>query len=256
MAYKSNCSLYCRMEPRMLQGERKEGSLVDHLEELRWAIIRALLSVVAIFPVAYYFSDALTELLLRHLCPSDLKLRYFSPVEPLFVKLKMSLYLSGLVAAPYVLRQIWGFVAPGLYLREKRFAGFLLSASCLLFVAGVAFSLWFILPLVMTFSVGFQTPYLEAAIGFEQFVSLVGLLAIGFGIMFQCPALVFVLIYTGIVSLERVVALRPVILVAILVISALLTPPDVFSQLMMAIPTWLLFEAGVLLARLFCRRPS
>ncbi len=244
------------MEPEMLQGERKEGSVVEHLEELRWAIIRALLAVVAIFPIAYYFSDALVELLLRYLCPPDLRLRYFSPVEPLFVKLKMSMYLAGLVAAPYVLRQVWGFVAPGLYLREKKLAGFLLSASCLLFIAGAAFSLWFILPLVMTFSVGFQTTYLEAAIGFEQFVNLVGMLVIGFGAMFQSPALIFVLIYTGVVSVERVVALRPVIIVVILIISAVLTPPDVLSQMMMAIPTWLLFEAGILLARLFCRKSS
>ncbi len=235
----------------MLQGEHKEGSVVEHLEELRWAIIRSLLSVLLLFPVAFYFSDQLTGALVGRLCPAGLKLRYFSPVEPLFVQLKMSLYLAICVAAPYILRQIWGFVAPGLYSAEKRFAGLLLLISCLLFAVGAAFSLFVILPVVMTFSIGFQTSYLEAAIGFEQFINLTGMLSIAFGAMFQCPAVVFILIRTGVVSIERITSLRSVIIVVILVISAILTPPDVFSQLMMAIPTWLLFEIGLLAARLF-----
>lgn len=237
----------------MLQGQHKEGSIVEHLEDLRWAIIRALLSVLLVFPLAYYFSDQLTDLLVGRLCPAGLKLRYFSPVEPLLVKLKMSMYLGIFVAAPYILRQAWGFVSPGLYSTEKRLAGILLMISCLLFAAGAGFALVFILPVVMTFSVGFQTSYLEAAIGFEQFINLVGMLAISFGAMFQCPAVVFILIRTGVVSVERVASLRSVIIVVILVISAVLTPPDVFSQMMMAIPTWLLFELGLLAARLFGR---
>ncbi len=235
----------------MLQGEHKDGSVIEHLEELRWAIIRSLLSVVLLFPVAFYFSDQLTGILVGKLCPAGLKLRYFSPVEPFLVQLKISLFIAVCVAAPYILRQAWGFIAPGLYFTEKRFAGLLLVISCALFAAGAAFSLVVILPMVMAFSIGFQTSYLEAAIGFEQFINLTGMLTVAFGAMFQCPAVVFILIRTGVVSIERITALRSVIIVVILVVSAILTPPDVFSQLMMAIPTWLLFELGLLAARLF-----
>lgn len=102
----------------------------------------------------------------------------------------------------------------------------------------------------MKFSIGFQSSYLEAAIGYEQFVDLVGILALAFGAMFQCPAVIFILVRTGVVSIERITELRSVIIVVILIISAILTPPDVISQLMMAIPTWLLFELGLLAARM------
>ncbi|HNX74155.1 MAG TPA: twin-arginine translocase subunit TatC [Candidatus Rifleibacterium sp.] len=239
----------------MLQGESKEGSIVEHLEELRWAIIRALLSVTLLFPVAFYFSDRLTEVLVGRLCPPGMKLRYFSPVEPLFVQLKMSLFLAMFVAAPYILRQLWGFIAPGLYNTERRHAGLLLLISCLLFAAGTLFSLALILPLIMAYSVGFQTPYLEPAIGFEQFINLAGLLSLSFGIMFQCPALIFILIRTGLVTAEKVAAMRPFIIVAIFVAAAILTPPDVISQVLMAVPTWLLFELGLLAARFFAPSP-
>lgn len=233
----------------MLQGENKEGSFVEHLEELRWAIIRSLISVVALFPLTFYFSGDLTAMLVGRFCPPGLKLRYFSPVEPLLVQLKMAMYLAIIVAAPYILKQVWGFVAPGLYLRERRLAGGLLLASCLLFIVGGAFALILILPIVMSFSAGFQSAWLEPSIGFEQFVNLTGLLAISFGAMFQCPAAVFILIRTGIVSYEKLASLRPVIIVVIFILAAILTPPDAVSQLLMGIPTWLLFELGLLLAR-------
>lgn len=116
----------------MLQGEHKEGSVIEHLEELRWAIIRALLSVVLLFPLAFYFSDQLSGILVEKLCPPGLKLRYFSPVEPFLVQLKMSLFLATFVAVPYILRQVWGFIAPGFYSPEKRFAGCFWSVVCFL----------------------------------------------------------------------------------------------------------------------------
>lgn len=240
----------------MLQGENKVGSFVDHLEELRWALIRAVISVVLLFPVAYLFSDQLNSTLVSSFCPVGLKLRYFSPIEPLLVKLKMSLYLSMCVAAPYILRQAWGFLAPGLYHGEKKFAGWLLLVSCILFAAGGAFALFAILPVVMAFSLGFQTPWLEAAIGFEQFISLIGMMVLAFGLMFQFPAAVVLLVRTGAVSIERLGSLRSYVFVAILIISAILTPPDVFSQMMMAVPTYLLFELGLLAARLFVPSPG
>ena len=192
-------------------------------------------------------------MLVGRFCPPGLKLRYFASRTSV-VQLKMAMYLAIIVAAPYILKQV--FVAPGLYLRERRLAGGLLLASCLLFIVGGAFAMILILPVVMNFSVGFQSAWLEPSIGFEQFVNLTGLLAISFGAMFQCPAAVFILIRTGIVSYEKLASLRPVIIVVIFILSAILTPPDAVSQLLMGIPTWLLFELGLLLARFAAPRGS
>ncbi|KAF1082943.1 MAG: Twin-arginine translocation protein TatC [Candidatus Rifleibacterium amylolyticum] len=232
----------------MLTGERKEGTFVEHLEDLRWAIIRSLTSVVVMFPVAYYLSDSLIEWLVAGFCPAGMKLRYFSPIEPLLVQLKMALYLSLFSCVPYILRQFWGFVAPGLYEREKKSAGWLLLSSWLLAMLGCTFAVIVIFPLVMQFSMGFQTAYLEAAIGIGHFVGLFGMLLLGFAVMFQFPAGVFMMVKTGMVSLERIKSLRAIIFVVILIVSAILTPPDVISQLMMGIPTYLLFELGLLAA--------
>ncbi|MBU1105349.1 MAG: twin-arginine translocase subunit TatC [Candidatus Riflebacteria bacterium] len=232
----------------MLAGEQKEGTFVEHLEDLRWAIIRSLVSVVLIFPIAFYLSDSLIDWLVAYFCPAGMKLRYFSPIEPLLVQLKVSLYLALFICAPYLLRQLWGFVAPGLYLREKSAAGWLLLSSWLLAVLGAAFAMFVIFPIVMQFSMGFETAYLEAAIGIAQFTGLFGMLMLGFAVMFQFPAGVFLLVRVGIVSLDRLKSLRAVIFVVILIISAILTPPDVVSQLMMGIPTYLLFELGLLAA--------
>ncbi|MDD2999063.1 MAG: twin-arginine translocase subunit TatC [Candidatus Riflebacteria bacterium] len=234
----------------MLQGENKNGTFTEHLEELRWALIRSLVSITVIFPLAFLFSDDITTLAIRHFCPPGLTLRYFSPIEPLMVKLKMSLYIAIFVAAPYVLRQAWNFMAPGLYAAEKSFAGWLLLFSWLLFAGGSAFALIVILPVIMSFSLKMQTPYLEAAIGFDQFTALIGMLTLAFGIMFQWPTAIFMAVKTGLTSVDKLKSLRAIIFVIILIISAILTPPDVFSQLMMAIPTYLLFEVGLLVASL------
>lgn len=235
-------------EFHLLAGDQKEGTFVEHLEDLRWTIIRSLVCVALMFPVAFYLSDSITEWLVAYFCPAGMKLRYFSPIEPLLVQLKMSLYLALFISTPYLLRQIWSFLAPGLYLREKTVAGWLLLSSWLLAILGGAFAMFVIFPLVMQFSLGFQTVYLEAAIGISQFTGLFGMLMLGFAVMFQFPAGVFLLVRAGIVSLALVKSQRAVVFVAIMIVSAILTPPDVVSQMLMGIPTYLLFELGLLAA--------
>lgn len=125
----------------MLQGETREGSLIDHLEEMRAVIVRMLLCVALLFPVVFYFSDALLALMIKHLCPPGMTLKFFSPVEPLLVQLKIAFYGAIFVAAPYLLLKLWGFVAPGLYERERSISGWLIAACWVLFVAGAAFTL-------------------------------------------------------------------------------------------------------------------
>jgi sec-independent protein translocase protein TatC len=166
----------------------------------------------------------------------------------LLVKLKLSFYAAVFVAAPYLLRQIWSFVAPGLYLKERSVTGWLLFSSWFLFLLGSIFSVYIILPLVMSFSMGFESVYLQAAIGIGHFVSLLLMLMLGFGIMFQFPPVVFVIVSTGLVRVETLKSYRALVFVGVFIVSALLTPPDVFSQLLMGLPTYLLFEVGLLAA--------
>ncbi|MEW6709316.1 MAG: twin-arginine translocase subunit TatC, partial [Candidatus Riflebacteria bacterium] len=232
----------------MLQGETREGSLLEHLEELRAVILRMLLCISVLFPLLFYFSDSLLKLIVAELCPAGMTLKFFSPVEPLMVQLKIAFYGAIFVGAPYLLMQVWGFVAPGLYSREKAVAGWLLFSSWLLFALGAAFSLMVILPLVMKFSFTYESVFLQAAIGIGQFVSLIIMLMLGFGLMFQFPVGVFILIVSGIVKIEKIRAARSYIIVAVFIMSALLTPPDVMSQVLMGVPTWLLFEIGLLAA--------
>ncbi len=240
----------------MLQGETREGSLLEHLEELRAVILRMLLCVAVLFPLLFHFSESLLKLIVAELCPAGMTLKFFSPVEPLMVQLKIAFYGSIFVGAPYLLMQVWGFVAPGLYSREKAAAGWLLFLSWLLFALGAAFSLMVILPLVMKFSFAYESVFLQAAIGIGQFVSLIIMLMLGFGLMFQFPVGVFVLIVTGIIEIEKIRAARSYIIVAVFIISALLTPPDVMSQALMALPTWLLFELGLLVASIVMKFKS
>jgi sec-independent protein translocase protein TatC len=231
-----------------MQGEHKEGSLLEHLEELRTVIVRMLLFVTFAYPFVFYFAEAMLEVCLQHLCPAQMTLKYFSPVEPLMVKLRFSFYASIFFMAPFLLREIWSFVAPALFKRERKITGRLLFCSWFLFVAGGIFSIWVIFPLVMNFSLGFSTYYLEAAIGISQFVSLLMMLILGFGIMFQFPAAVFIVVATGIISVAKLKTYRATVFVIILAVSALLTPPDIFSQVLMGLPTYILFELGLLAA--------
>jgi sec-independent protein translocase protein TatC len=240
----------------LLQGDSKEGSLFEHLEELRAVILRMLLSVALAFPVLFYFSDSMLGMMIKHLCPPGMTLKFFSPIEPFVVQLKIAFYGSVFVMAPYLLGNIWGFVAPALYDKERSIAGWLTFFCWLLFLAGSIFSVLIILPLIMKFSFTFESMYLQAAIGIGQFVGLVFMLIIGFGLMFQFPAGVFILVLSGLVDICRLKALRPYIFLGIFIVSALLTPPDVFSQVMMGIPTYLLFEIGLLAASLLSHKRS
>ena len=239
----------------MLQGDAKEGSILEHLEELRAVIVRMLVCVAVFFPVVFYFSETLLGLIIRHLCPAGMTLKFFSPVEPLFVQMKIGFYGAIFISAPYLFFQVWGFIAPGLYERERKTCGWLILVCWILFVAGAAFSLFAILPLVMNFSFTYESMFLQAAIGIGHFVGIIIMLMLGFGLMFQFPAGIFVLVAAGLVSVERLKKARSYVFVGIFIVSALLTPPDIFSQVLMGLPGYLLFEIGLMAASVFCSRP-
>ena len=230
-----------------------QKTFIEHLEDLRLLIFRIIIAIIIIFPVSFYFSDDFIRLLVNHSCPPDFSLRYFSPMEPLFVKIKIALLASLVIALPYIAYIAWKFIVPALYPNERRIVKRLTFSTWILFITGVSFCFFFVIPAMMRFSLSMQSSELEPAIGLSNYVVLVGMLMLGFGIMFQLPIVVFFLALSGMVEVKTIKKLRPIVLIVILTLSALLTPPDVFSQLMMAVPSYLLFELSLLFSSIAVR---
>ena len=169
-------------------------------------------------------------------------------MEVLWVRLRLALIAALLAAYPWNILQLWRFLLPALYKRERKALGCCIVSSSLLFFCGAAFSIGLILPLMMNFSGGFATAELRPSIGLANFLNLAGWLTLAFGIMFQSPIIVLLAVRFGVISCGSLRRKRPYIATAILIAAAILTPPDIVSQLMLAIPTWLLFELGLIIA--------
>ncbi|MBP5639759.1 MAG: twin-arginine translocase subunit TatC [Victivallales bacterium] len=228
----------------------KEETLVSHLEALRKALLRIIAITAIIYPLGYVLCPLVIEFLIKWSCPPEMGgLHYFAPMEVLFVKLKLALVLALVIAYPWNILQIWEFILPALYKNERRALGWWLFSSSILFVTGVAFCVAFILPLLMSFSSDFASVELKPIIGLSGFLNLSGWLMLAFGLMFQVPILVLLAVRFGAVSHESLRMKRPYVMVFILFAAALLTPPDVVSQVMLAVPTWLLFELGLLISK-------
>ena len=230
--------------------EDKDESLITHLEALRSTLIKCLLALavglIPLFLVAPYFMDWLIDIIIGD---NDVTLNYFSPMEVFILQIKMALVLDILVCFPYIARQVWLFVLPALYDNERRFIKSVVLTSSFLFVIGVLFCLFFILPLIINFGLSFSTPDIQAVLGISNIIGLSLWLSVIFGLMFQFPLITYSLIRFGITSYESVKNKRSYIFVAILIIAGILTPPDIVSQLLLTIPTYLLFEAGLYAAR-------
>ncbi len=226
--------------------ENKEESLVSHLEALRATLIKCFVAlgigIVPMFLAAPYFMNLLIKIMIAD---NNISLNYFSPMEVFILQIKMAVVLDLLLCFPYIAKKIWEFLLPGLLENEWRFVKSIVLSSGLLFITGVLFCLFFILPLVINFGISFATTDIKAVFGISNIITLALWLSVVFGIMFQFPLVTFSLIRSGIVSYESMKDKRPYIFVGILIIAAFLTPPDVVSQTMLAIPTYLLFEIGL-----------
>lgn len=226
----------------------KQNNIIEHLESLRSVLIKSLVAlaigIVPMYFVAPYIMNALISVMMQG---SALKLNFFSPLEVFILQIKTALLSDILICFPYIVKQVWMFVLPALYDNERKFIkSMVLSSSCL-FIIGVLFCLFFILPLVMRFGISFATDNIKALLGIENVLSLAMWLSLVFGIMFQFPLVTYTLIRSHIISYENMKKKRVYVFVGILIMSGLLTPPDIISQLMLSIPTYALFEAG-----LFC----
>ncbi|MBL8399187.1 MAG: twin-arginine translocase subunit TatC [Candidatus Accumulibacter sp.] len=237
----------------------EEESFLSHLVELRTRLIRCLLAIGIVFACLFPWAKELYALLAQPLLatlPQGGQMIATDVVGVFLVPMKVALMVAFLIALPYVLFQVWAFVAPGLYAHEKRLAMPLVTASVLLFFIGMAFAYFLVFPTIFGFMAHIAPEGVAWMTDIEKYLSFVLTTFIAFGVTFEVPVLVIVLVMVGIVDLAKLKEWRPYIIVGAFVIAAVFTPPDVISQLMMAIPLCLLFELGLFLARFVRRRVS
>ncbi|MBE7417967.1 MAG: twin-arginine translocase subunit TatC [Ideonella sp.] len=233
-----------------------EAPFVSHLVELRDRLIRALLAVGIVFGVLCVWPgpgglyDLLAAPMTHHL-PAGTKLIATNVFSPFLVPLKITLMGAFLIALPVVLYQVWAFVAPGLYSHEKKFVLPLVVSSTILFFAGVAFCYFVVIPALTRFIVAVAPTSINTAPDIEQYFGTVLTLFLVFGIAFEVPVAVVVLARVGVVTIEQLKKFRGYFVVAAFIVSAIVTPPDVVSQLSLAIPLCLLYELGIWAARAF-----
>ena len=232
-----------------------EAPFVSHLIELRDRIIRALVAVgiafglLALWPGPGHLYDLLAAPLLSHL-PQGARLIATNVISPVLVPLKITLMAALLLALPYVLYQVWAFVAPGLYSHEKRMVLPLVISSTFLFLVGIAFCYFIVIPGMSRFIQAFAPTSIMAAPDIEQYFGFVLTLFVVFGIAFEVPIAVIVLVHIGIVSVEQLAKVRGYFIVGSFIVAAVVTPPDVISQLALAIPMCLLYEVGIVAAKM------
>jgi len=233
-----------------------EGTLISHLLELRDRLLRALLAIVAVFLPLMFFSNDLFSFVARPLIeklPEGTSLIATSVVAPFMTPLKLALVAAIFIAMPYVLYQVWGFVAPGLYRREKRFALPLFASSVVLFYTGVSFAYFIVFPLMFAFLTTTTPEGVRMMTDISSYLDFTLLLFFAFGIAFEVPIAVVLLASTGLVRVETLKKNRGYVLLGIFVVAAFLTPPDAISQSFMAVPMYILYELGILFAQYLAR---
>lgn len=228
-----------------------QESFLSHLVELRDRLIRILIALLIAFVPLAFFARELYSLLAAPLLatlPSGGKMIATDVVGVFLVPMKVALMMAFLVVLPYILYQLWAFVAPGLYAHEKRLALPLLAASVLLFFTGMAFAYFAFFPMVFGFMSKFAPEGVAWMTDIEKYFSFVLGMFLAFGATFEVPVIVILLVKIGVVSVATLREWRPYVIVGAFVVGAIFTPPDVISQCMMAVPLWLLYELGIVLA--------
>ncbi len=224
-------------------------SFFEHLEELRGRLLRAVLAVIVGFSVCWFFRQELytflVDPLLRVLPEGDKSVKIISPAEAFFTYLKIAFAGGVLIAVPFILYQMWKFIAPGLYPRERKLAfPFVLIATALFYI-GSAFAYLLVFPVIFKFFMGFTSPELQPMISFREYVSLVTKLILAFGMIFETPIIIVFLGLLGVVDTNLLKKGRRYFIVIAFVIGALLSPPDVVSQILMGLPLLILYEASI-----------
>jgi sec-independent protein translocase protein TatC len=237
--------------------ETAEETFLSHLFELRDRLVRSLVALGIVFLPTFFFAADLYDLLampMMRTLPEGSKMIATGVITPFFIPMKISLMVAFLVALPYILYQAWAFVAPGLYAHEKRLVLPLVISSTLLFFAGMAFCYFVVFQTVFSFIASFAPKSIAVAPDIEAYFNFVLGMFIAFGVTFETPVVVVVLVMTGMISVEKLREIRSFVIVGAFVVAAVVTPPDVISQLMLAVPLCLLYEVGIFFAR-FVEKP-
>jgi len=227
-------------------------SISSHLLELRTRLIRVLiclgiLSVIGIPFASQIYAFVASPLL--DILPAGSSMIATQVTSPFMAPLKLVLFTALLITMPYLFYEIWMFMSPGLYKNEKSFVAPLMVSTILLFSAGVAFAYLVVLPIIFKFFIGVAPESIQVMTDINQYLSFVIKLIFAFGIAFEIPVATFLLIRTGIAKKESLIKARPYLIILFFVIGMLLTPPDIFSQLFLAIPMWILFELGLVFSK-------
>jgi len=233
-----------------------EGTLISHLLELRDRLLRAFLAVILAFvPTAFFANEIFTfvaQPLIDQL-PKGASLIATSVISPFMTPFKLAFFVALFAAMPVVLYQVWAFVAPGLYRHEKRFALPLLVSSIILFYVGIAFAYFAVFPVMFQFFASTTPAGVTMMTDITSYMDFVLTMFLCFGLAFEVPVVVVLLVLTGLVKVEKLAEIRGYVLIGIFVVAAVLTPPDAISQTIMGVPMYLLYEGGLAMARLMNR---
>ena len=226
-------------------------TFISHLIELRDRLLRSVIAWLVLFVCLFPFANDLYSLLAQPMLaklPKGGQMIATEVVTPFFVPIKVAMMTAFLGALPVILYQLWAFIAPGLYSHEKKFILPMVVASLLLFACGMAFAYFLVFPVVFGFIVGIAPVGVAVMTDINKYLDFVITMFLAFGITFEVPIVVVALAYTGMVEIHQLREARPYVIVGAFVIGAIFTPPDVVSQIMLAVPLWLLYELGVIVA--------
>ena len=242
----------------MISKSPVEETFISHLVELRDRLVKASIGIALVCAVLFYWPgpaqiyDFIAAPMIASL-PAGSKMIATGVISPFLVPMKVTLVLSFIVALPWVLYQLWAFIAPGLYTHEKRLVAPLVISSSLLFMAGVAFCYFFVFGRVFHFISNFSPSSIAVTPDIENYLDFVMSMCLAFGATFEVPVVVVILVRMGLVSIVKLKEVRPYVIVGAFVIAAIVTPPDIVSQFALAVPMCLLFELGLLVAPMFVR---
>jgi len=240
----------------MSSAVKQNHTLFDHLLELRARLLHAVLGVLVVFCSLVYFTQDIYQYVAQPLLavmPAGTQMIATEVASPFFTPFKLTIVLSIFIAMPYILYQVWSFIAPGLYKNEKRLIAPLMFGSTLLFYGGIAFAYYVVFPVIFTFFSSVAPDGVTIATDISSYLDFVLKLFFAFGVAFEIPIAIILMCWTGVTTPDSLRAKRPYIIVGAFIVGMLLTPPDIISQTMLAVPMLLLFEVGIIIASLYYR---
>ena len=235
----------------------EENTFLEHFRELRARLIKSAIAIMGCFICLVYFSNDIYQLLaepLQIFLPKNSSMIATEVASPFLAPIKLTFFVSLLMSMPYFLNQVWGFIAPGMYKNEKKLSFLIMLSSLILFYLGIVFTYYLVLPLVFSFFIGSAPDGILIMTDISRYLDFVLSMMFAFSFAFEIPVLIFLLVWSGISTTEGLSKKRPYVIIGCFVVGMFLTPPDVISQTLLAIPAWLLFEIGLLMARLTVKR--